>query len=229
MQLLAPDAYAALRLPDQWIEDECQQHEAQWLLKATGDSYRILDLGYGSGIVVKALAEAGRHVTLVDGAIDFVQQAAQIKGVQAVHSMFEDFAPVGKFDCVIASFVLEHVQEPTKLLMRCKEWADKLIVVIGNANSYHRQLAVQMGLQPRLDTLSGRDIAVGHYRVYSLESIDRELKRAGWKPTDWHGIMLKVLPNSMMAHFDPRLIRAMCEIPVPLQSAANIGIVCRQF
>lgn len=226
-QLLAPDDYARLNLQDMWLENLMQEVECKWLVEQTKDCNRVLDMGYGEGLTCTALAEAGRQVTMVDGSVEFCAEASLIPGVQAVHSMFEDYTPVGRFDCVIASFVLEHIPEPRKLLERARQWSNRLIVVVGNAKSYHRQLALKMGLQPRLDSLSQRDIAVGHYFVYSRQHIYNDLLATGWIPQIERGIMFKPLPNSILQTLDPRVIRAMCELDVPPDVAANVGIVCR--
>ena len=47
--------------------------------------------------------------------------------------MFEDYTPPERFDCVIASFILEHVADPVALLKRIHGWTYRLIVVVGNA------------------------------------------------------------------------------------------------
>lgn len=203
-----------------------QEVEARWIVEQTNGCKTVLELGYGAGIVTRALVGAGKHVTTVDGSVEFGLLAAA-DGAVGVTAMFENYPTTFKFDCVIASFVLEHVADPIALLKRCSQWSDKLIVVVGNANSYHRQLAVQMGLQPKLDTLSTRDEAVGHYLVYDWPLILDHLTQSGWLPQAWRGIMLKPLPNSMMTHYDEKLIRAMCEIDMPVSVAANIGIVCK--
>ena len=227
MQKLSPDGYAALALPDQFIEDVMQETEARWLIAQTVDCRRILDLGWGSGIVAKALHAAGRDVCVVEGSAANCKLAREA-GIPVVHSLFEKFDSYRDFDCVIASFILEHVADPVALLKRCREWAPRLIVVVGNANSYHRRLAVAMGLQPRTDTLSARDEAVGHYCVFDRYSIGGLLSDAGWRWMHHRGIMLKPLPNAMMTHFDERLIRAMCEADVEPKDAANIAITAER-
>lgn len=229
MQKLSPDGYAALALPDQFIEDAMQTVEARWLIEQTRDAPRILDLGWGSGIVAAALAGAGREVTLVEGSASSIMEAMKFPGIKPVHSMFENFAPEEPFDCVIASFVLEHVADPLALLKRARAWAPRLIAVIGNAESWHRRLAVAMGLQPELGTLSARDHAVGHYKVYTVDELCGELIEAGWLPLTERGFMFKPLPNAMMQHFDERLLRAMCEIEIEPREAANVGVVCERL
>ncbi len=226
MQKLSPDSYASLELPDQWIEDEMQLVEAKWLVEQTAGYHKVLELGWGSGLVAQALHAAGRDVLVVEGAAESCNYARSL-GIKAANFMFEDFAG-GEYDCVVASFVLEHVAEPVALLKRIREWAPRLIVVVGNAASWHRRLAVGMGIQPALDTLSARDHAVGHYRVYTPMRIAVELRAAGWKVGDRKGLMFKPLPNSMMMHFDARLVRAMCEAYVPADEAGNMGIVCER-
>ena len=221
MQKLPPSEYAKLDLADQWIEDEMQKVETAWIVNAIPHAKKVLELGHGSGIVATALRDAGKEVTIVEGAAEYI---GKIDGVQYVHSMFEDFEPIGGYDCVIASFVLEHVADPVALLKRATRWAPILIAVVGNAESWHRRLAVEMGIQPALESLSARDHAVGHYRVYDRKTIHVDLSDGGWDVKYTTGIMFKPLPNSMLVGLDKNLIRAMCEISVSPMQAANIAI-----
>lgn len=226
MQKLMPEDYAELNLPDQFIED-IMQHKAEvpWILEQTKNHKTILELGYGAGIVTRALVAAGKDVTMVDGSQDFCNRAAK-EGAKAICSMFEDVQFVGKFDCIIASFVLEHIVDPCSLLMRLRKWSDTLIVVIGNANSWHRRIAVKMNTQDNIYCLSGRDVAVGHYRVYDLNTCSVELQRAGWQKCEViHGFQFKPLPNFMLAKLPEEVIEAMCTLDVPAEEAANIGMI----
>ncbi len=228
MQLVSPEEYARLELHDQWLEDVMQTYEAEWIVSQLKDCKTVLELGYGAGFVTRAMVKAGLHVTTIDGSADFCNKAIE-DGADVCLTMFEDYDPAERFDCVIASFVLEHVIDPVALLKKCHQWSDRLIVVIGNANSYHRQLAVKMGLQPSLDSLSERDHKVGHYRVYSYEALQAQLMLSGWDvvPDSQKGFQFKPLPNSMMGKFNIELLKAMNEIDIPWQVAANIGLVAR--
>lgn len=221
-----PSEYASLDLPDQWIEDVMQDYEANWIVSKLSMCNTVLELGYGAGIVTRAMIKAGKKVTTVDGSSKLVIQASQ-DGAIGVCSMFEQVEFQEKFDAVVVSFVLEHLTDPVAVLKKCHEWTNKLIVVIGNANSYHRQLAVNMGLQNTIYDLSERDHKVGHYRVYDLSSVCIDLTDAGWLPKlhSIKGFQMKPLPNSMMKEFDLSLIRAMNEIDIPAHVAANIGLV----
>jgi hypothetical protein len=212
-------------LPDQHLEDLVQEYEAAWIVQKLAHVNTVLELGYGSGIIANALVKAGKDVTVVDGA------PFNVAGATCIESMFEDFTPIHRYGAVIASFVLEHVEDPQLLLRRCRQWAGMLIAVVGNANSIHRQLAVKMGLQANLNDLSARDHAVGHHRVYTLEFLHHHLVSSGWNPRalETKPLFFKPLPNSMMTGFSIPLLRAMNEIAdeLPIDLAANIGVVAQ--
>ncbi len=226
MQKVDPNEYAAaaLSLPDVFLEDLFQKEaEIPWLIEKTNDCTNVLELGYGGGLVAKALHDAGRRVLVVDGSWQLVFRCKEA-GIAAEESMFESFdGTFGAFHCTIASFVLEHVADPLALLKRAREWAPRLIVVIANANSWHRRLAVKMGLQPELTTLSARDHAVGHYKVYAPEDIE-----AGWRITETKGLGFKPLHNAAAMNLDWKIQHAMAGMEVRYEDAAVLGIVCER-
>jgi len=89
------------------------------------------------------------------------------------------------------------------------------------------QLAVTMGLQPELDTLSKRDIMVGHKRVYSLPLLEADVMHAGLRVLETTGFFVKTLPNSMMLDYSRELLWALNLISssVPKELLANIAVV----
>ena len=112
------------------------------------------------------------------------------------------------------------------LLKKLRKWSKRLIVLVPNAQSWHRKLAKQMGMIPSIYQLSARDVIEGHVRVYDKQTLDIDLSLAGWEAKKWRGFFLKTLPNAMMLGHSPELIRAMNEIYVRPCEAANIGVIC---
>jgi hypothetical protein len=104
-----------------------------------------------------------------------------------------------------------------------------LVVIVPNSESIHRQLAVLMGLQPHLDSLSQRDHVVGHQRVYSFAGLRADLKEAGFQVVEEKGFFFKPLPNSMMLEFSHDLLWAMNVIAetLPPELMANIAVRAR--
>lgn len=234
LESIATNYHTNEAIPDIHIENICQEHFITWLLKQIHSHKSVLELGYGDGIVTAALAESGCDLTVIEGASSLVNIArAKHPHVQCIDTLFEEFKPERKYDLILASHVLEHVDEPTAILKLMSGWLKddgKMILVVPNKNSIHRQLSVIMGLQPALDTLSARDHMVGHQRVYDLDSLAFDVREAGLLPVDSVGFFLKVLPNSMMLEYSDALLDALNVISdkIPKDMLANIGIIAKK-
>lgn len=218
-------------ISDIHIENLCQEYFIQWLIRQIPEDARVLELGYGDGLVTAALAKAGCTLTLVEGAKILIDRARlKHPEIECVHSLFEEFHASLTYDVILASHVLEHVDDPQAILRLVSSWlkeAGRIIAVVPNRNSLHRQLAVVMGLQPALDSLSKRDLLVGHQRVYSLQTLEQDILAAGLSVIDSCGFFLKVLPNSMMLHYSRDLLRGLNAISatLPKDLLANIAVI----
>ena len=84
-------------------------------------------------------------------------------------------------------------------------------------------------LQQELDDLSPRDKAVGHLRVYSLESLIKEIEETGFRVLEKRGFFTKALSNAQMINLDPEVFRGLCKLSsnLPAEMGANIGLVCK--
>lgn len=234
LESIATNYHTNEAIPDIHIENICQEHFITWLLQQVHPQQSVLELGYGDGIVTAALAQSGCDLTVLEGASSLAN-IARVKHphIQCVDTLFEDYNPERKYDLILASHVLEHVDEPTAILKLMSEWLTddgKIILVVPNKNSIHRQLSVIMGLQPALDTLSQRDHMVGHQRVYDLDTLAFDVREAGLLPVDSVGFFLKVLPNSMMLDYSHELLEALNIISdkIPKDLLANIGIIAKK-
>lgn len=229
---IATDYHSADGLQDKHIEDMCQDYTFDWVLKHLRGASTVLEMGYGEGNFTALLSRRPIELTVLEGSPLLVQKARKIYGetVRFECSFFETYQPKGKFDAIVATHVLEHVDNPVDLLRRMKKWLSpqgKIIIIVPNKESLHRQLAVLMKLQPALDTLGGRDQLVGHQRVYSLATLAADVRRAGLKVTKQEGFFLKMLPNSMMLGFSRELLQALNDISpiLPDRLLGNIGMV----
>src|SRR4030095_9851762 len=70
--------------------------------------------------------------------------------IKFVHSLFEDATLPVKYDNIILTHVLEHIDDPAALLKKVNnEWlsdSGRFFLVCPNANAPSRQIAVKMGL-----------------------------------------------------------------------------------
>jgi 2-polyprenyl-3-methyl-5-hydroxy-6-metoxy-1,4-benzoquinol methylase len=225
--------YHNASLPDMHIEEACQLYELDWILSYLVDSEsKVLDLGFGDGINFAPLARSSQ-LTLVEGSLDLCEEARRQSdllslNVDVVHSLFEDFRSDTKFDIIVASHVLEHVDNPVALLRHLQtllNYGGRVIGIVPNAESFHRKLGVAIGLQEELDELSQRDHLVGHQRVYSLKTLRADCKSSGMDLIEHRGFFLKVLSNSQMLHLDLRILNGLLKISdnLPTEYCANIG------
>jgi 2-polyprenyl-3-methyl-5-hydroxy-6-metoxy-1,4-benzoquinol methylase len=219
-------------MQDKFIEDECQFHTYNWVFDNMKDCKNVLEMGYGEGNFTNELVKRNYIPTIIDGSDVLLDKAKSLYGdkVNVAHALFEEYIPDTKFDCVLATHVLEHVDEPVALLKHMKNWitpTGKIIIIVPNKESIHRQLSVIMGLQPALDTLGGRDKLVGHQRVYSLKTLEDDVVKAGLKVSETCGFFLKTLPNSMMLDYSKELIVALNKISplMPKNLLANIALI----
>ncbi|QDQ26265.1 class I SAM-dependent methyltransferase [Chitinimonas arctica] len=231
---IAVDYHLNHDVPDKFIENLCQEYCCDWLETLIGPNDSVLELGYGDGITLQRLADKPKQYTVVEGAAKLVQLIREKHpGVEAIHTLFEDYQPTEPYDKVLALHVLEHVDDPVALARRMHGWlkpGGELVIVVPNSESLHRQLAVLMGLQPTLDTLSPRDHVVGHQRVYDLPTLATHLRESGFEPISERGFFVKSLPNGMMLDYSPALIQAMNQLSdkLPAHLLANLAVVARK-
>jgi 2-polyprenyl-3-methyl-5-hydroxy-6-metoxy-1,4-benzoquinol methylase len=233
LERIAAEYHLNAGVPDKFIEDICQEHCCEWLARLIQPKDRVIELGYGEGITLARLAPLSESYSMVEGAASLAALVRERHPAVAVaHSLFEDYFPEVPCDKLLALHVLEHVDDPVALARHLRSWLrpeGEMIVVVPNRESLHRQLAVEMGLQPALDTLSARDSLVGHQRVYDLLTLEQHLREAGFEPFERRGFFLKTLPNGMMLDHSPELIRAMNTVgdALPARLMANIAVRAR--
>jgi 2-polyprenyl-3-methyl-5-hydroxy-6-metoxy-1,4-benzoquinol methylase len=216
---------------DKFIEDSCQYYTYDWVFQQISECQSVLELGYGEGNFTAELINRNFIPTVIDGSDILLNEAKKLHGdkINIECCLFEEYNPIQKFDCILATHVLEHVDNPVNLLKKMKGWLNKngkIVVIVPNKESIHRQLAVIMGLQKHLDSLSNRDLLVGHQRVYSIDTLSNDFIEAGILIQEKSGFFLKVLPNSMMLNYSNDLINALNLISskVPPNLLANIAI-----
>jgi 2-polyprenyl-3-methyl-5-hydroxy-6-metoxy-1,4-benzoquinol methylase len=219
---------------DMFIENICQEYELTWVKKLIPKGSKVLELGFGDGITFRALAHYC-DLSVVEGSQLIVKRAQEVAAelnvdTKIYESFFETFVSEEKFDFVFASHVLEHVLDPKQILEKMNDWLKsdgKGIIIVPNSESIHRRLAVLMGLQPELDTLSPRDNLVGHLRVFNLKELESLLISNNWQILEKRGFFFKPLSNSQMESYDPLLIQSLCEVSsqLPPEQCANLALV----
>jgi 2-polyprenyl-3-methyl-5-hydroxy-6-metoxy-1,4-benzoquinol methylase len=115
------------------------------------------------------------------------------------HDVFEKVNLPNKYDNIIMTHVLEHVDDPVKVLKRVNdEWLSetgRFFLVCPNANAPSRQIAVKMGLISHNAAITPAEKEHGHRITYSLDTLERDAVAAGLKVVYKTGIFFKALAN----------------------------------
>jgi len=161
----------------------------------------LLELGSFKGDFTKRLLPYFDDITCVEASDQALVVAKQTLGsrVRLIHSTFERVALPGRYDNIVLTHVLEHVDEPVGLLARIhKEWLTddgRLFLVCPNANAPSRQIAVKMGLISHNSAVTDAEAAHGHRITYTLDTLERDAVTAGLKVVHRSGIFFKALAN----------------------------------
>ena len=162
-----------------------------------GDS--ILEMGPAEGVMTEFLAQTGKALTVVEGSRAFCESlASRFPAARVVQSLFEDFVPESRFDNIVFGHVLEHVEDPIRIVRNAATWlapGGRILAAVPNSRSLHRQAAVLMGLLPAEDALNDLDLHHGHRRVFNPESFRHCFIASGLDVEIFGGYWLKPVSN----------------------------------
>lgn len=193
----------------------------------------VLDVGCADGVMAKALSNKF-DVTGLDGSEKLIKRARTIAPkAKFIFSLFEKFKPKQKYDNVVLSFILEHVDNPKQLLQLTKEWVKDdgiIIILVPNAESIHRRVGKQLGMLKDLHDLNETDLSQGHRRVYDLDSLSREIENVGLKIIEKDGYFLKFLSEKQMEDWNRELLDAFYEVSYSMNKrlCMEIYAVCQK-
>ncbi|RJQ35640.1 class I SAM-dependent methyltransferase [Candidatus Parcubacteria bacterium] len=136
----------------------------------------ILDIGCGNGFLSYEVAGKAKEVVGIDIKDYNIREAqkrfsrANLKYIIGDATKY-DFGH--RFDKIILSNVLEHIENRVEFLSSLKKVSDVIILRVPMIN--REWLAVykkQMGFEYRLDST--------HFIEYTVEDLEKELKKSGW-------------------------------------------------
>lgn len=161
----------------------------------------FLELGCYKGDFTKRFADYFDDITCVEASIEAMEEAKQKvpSSVKFINSLFEDVELNEKYDNIVLTHVLEHLDDPVKVLKRINdEWLSdngRFFLVTPNAMAPSRQIAVKMGLITHNSAVTSAEEEHGHRITYTLDTLERDAKAAGLKVVHRSGVFFKALAN----------------------------------
>lgn len=161
----------------------------------------LLELGSFKGDFTKRVIPYFDDITCVEASDEAIQIAKDtLKGsIKFVNSLFEKAVLDEKYDNILLTHVLEHIDDPVAVLRRINdEWLSdtgRFFLVCPNANAPSRQIAVKMGLISHNSAITPAEKEHGHNITYTLDTLERDARSAGLKVVHRSGIFFKALAN----------------------------------
>ena len=175
----------------------------------------VLELGCATGLMTAELAARGARVTAVDRSDDYLRRARErgLPGTRFVRARLEEPAwedqVGGGYAHVLACNLIHELPDPHDLLARATALLGAGGVVhlsVQNPLSIHRLVAVEMGLIDDPRGISGRGRRYATRRIWSADELIELAWDAGLRLVAREGVMLKPLPNEMMAALPPEVL-----------------------
>jgi len=161
----------------------------------------FLELGSFKGEFTKRFLPYFKDITCVEASDEAIEIAKKNLGtdIKYINALFEEVTLPAKYDNIVLTHVLEHIDDPVLVLKRINdEWlSDKgrFFLVCPNANAPSRQIAVKMGLISHNSAITPAEKEHGHRITYTLDTLERDAKAAGLKVVHRSGIFFKALAN----------------------------------
>ena len=161
----------------------------------------LLELGSFKGDFTQRFLQIFDDVTCVEASADAMGEARKKHGdkVQYVNACFETATLPKRYDNIVLTHVLEHLDDPVLVLKRINdEWlaeGGRFYLVCPNANAPSRQIAVKMGLISHNAAVTHAEAEHGHRCTYTLDTLECDAVAAGLKVVHRSGIFFKALAN----------------------------------
>jgi 2-polyprenyl-3-methyl-5-hydroxy-6-metoxy-1,4-benzoquinol methylase len=210
-------AYVDLYDPDEdfdrWYTDATARAIGRWI--RPDDT--VLELGCATGRMSAAFADRGAVVTGVDLALPYLERARAraLPGATFIEADIVDVVVPGSFDHVMMANVVHEVPEPAALFAvaaRHVAPGGYVHVSLQNPSSIHRMLGYEMGLIDGLDEVSERGRRYSTIRILDAAELEQLGRAAGLEPIHREGVMLKPLPNALMAELPDAVLEGLVAV-----------------
>jgi 2-polyprenyl-3-methyl-5-hydroxy-6-metoxy-1,4-benzoquinol methylase len=161
----------------------------------------LLELGSFKGDFTQRFLPYFEDITCLEASDEAIAIAKKELGdkVKFINSLFETANLPTKYDNIVLTHVLEHLDDPIAVMKRINdEWLSdigRFFLVCPNANAPSRQIAVKMGLISHNSAITPAEAEHGHKITYTLDTLERDSKAAGLNVVHRSGIFFKALAN----------------------------------
>jgi 2-polyprenyl-3-methyl-5-hydroxy-6-metoxy-1,4-benzoquinol methylase len=200
--------YSAIYDPDTDFDARYTMATVRRIAERVAPGDRVLELGCATGLMTAHLAGLGARVTGIDRSEPYLDRARARAGAGVALIRAGLAAPGWEahtgdgFDHVLVCNLIHEVPDPVDLLVRAAALLHPGGLVhlsLQNPDSIHRLVAVEMGLIADVAEVSDRGDRFGTRGLCDADALAALAQEAGLREVLREGVMLKPLPNAMMA------------------------------
>lgn len=166
---------------------------------------KILEVGCGLNPIFTSLDET-YHVTVVEPSKTLFDLALikskDYKNSTVINATVEEIDFIDEFDLIIVSSILHEVIDKSKFMKKILSLSGKgtdIYINVPNAKSFHRLLAVSMGLIKDEDEISETQIKMQQIsKPFTIESLKDFIERSGFVVTNYGTIFVKPFTHIQM-------------------------------
>lgn len=161
----------------------------------------LLELGSFKSDFTRRFLPYFEEITCVEASNNAIEEAKLKVGnrVNFINSVFEKVELPSKYNNIVMTHVLEHLDDPIMVLKRINnEWLapdGRFFLVCPNANAPSRQIAVKMGLISHNTAVTPDEAKHGHRCTYTFDTLERDVMASGLKIIHRSGIFFKAFAN----------------------------------
>lgn len=203
------------------------ERRARWLSRAAqlGPGVRALEIGCGTGLFTERFSQSGAEITAIDLSPDLLALARRREGigdnVGFVHSSLEGLAEGQRFDAVLGSSVLHHLDLRSALPKIRRLLAEDGRVAFAEPNGLNPQIFLQKRI-PWLKRAAGDVATEISFTKWSISGL---MEEAGYRqvsvtPRDW---LHPAAPSQLIPALDS-LQRVLERIPGLKELAGSLYI-----
>jgi len=192
---------------DRWYTVATGREIGHWLRPDDA----VLELGCATGLMTASFVDHGATVTAVDHAPAYLDRARarQLPGVTFVEHDIVTVSVAERFQHVVVANVAHEVTDPAALFATA---AAHLVpgglvhITLQNPRSIHRLVGLELGQISDLSEISERGQQFETLEILDAERLESLGRSVGLVGVHRGGIMLKPLPNALMAELPTEVL-----------------------
>lgn len=151
----------------------------KWFADQIEPDWHVLDVGCGHGALTRTVSEKTKNILGIDIHAGNVRKAERLNpGIQFIHGDATSYCFESRFDAVVLSNVLEHIENRVEFLRALSRVTQRILVRVPLIDRDWLTLyKKEHGLEYRLDST--------HFIEYTFEEFQEEVREANLALREW--------------------------------------------